>query len=457
MSFLKRWFGSDRERDEEQPEETTLSLPIFSNVPRAPAPTAHPNFPIFRVSAIDRPTNRAERGAIAQTRVRLREVFAPTQPVSERGQFAGRLGVLAKLIELIEQRSHVVVFGSRGIGKTSLMHVLADVARDAGYLVAYESCGTYSRFEEMFRAILGNIPTLYSSSVAPGEASAGGRLSDQLPAGSFTAREVGDICAQITGTRVLVILDEYDRLEDAGFRQNVAELIKNLSDRSARMQLLLAGVAADLQELIGYVPSIRRNVIGLPMPWMTQEEVQALIGLGEAATGIRFDPQVVEGIGILGNGSPYLLRLFSHHASMQALDDQRLIVTMEDLRGALDQILDESESRLGRWTVEQAHYLVAHFSLPFLGAVARAASTPDGSFRAGKLDLELAGMREAEALEALERIASKTGVLEAHRSTDVIEYRFRDEAMPNYLWLLVAREQFANASPEAGKGAAATI
>ncbi len=41
------------------------------------------------------------------------------------------------------------------------MHVLADVARDAGLIsVAYGSCGTYSRFEDMFGAILGDIPTL---------------------------------------------------------------------------------------------------------------------------------------------------------------------------------------------------------------------------------------------------------------------------------------------------------
>ncbi len=48
------------------------------------ASASRPDFPVFRASAIDRPTNRAERGAVAQTRVRLREIFAPTQPVADR-------------------------------------------------------------------------------------------------------------------------------------------------------------------------------------------------------------------------------------------------------------------------------------------------------------------------------------------------------------------------------------
>ena len=40
---------------------------------------------------------------------------------------------------------------------------------------------------------------------------------------------------RLVGTRVLVILDEYDRVVDVNFRREVAELIKNLSDRAARV------------------------------------------------------------------------------------------------------------------------------------------------------------------------------------------------------------------------------
>src|SRR5688572_20504882 len=87
-------------------------------------------FPTFLTSAMDRPQARGESDAILRARLVLRDIFTPTQPVTQRSRFAGRLGLLARLISIIEeQRSHVVVYGERGIGKTSLMHILADVAR----------------------------------------------------------------------------------------------------------------------------------------------------------------------------------------------------------------------------------------------------------------------------------------------------------------------------------------
>jgi len=184
---------------------------------------------------------------------------------------------------LEDQRAHVVLYGERGIGKTSLVHILADIARESRYHVAYASCGSGSRFDEIFRGVLKDIPMLYTKNANPAgrDVESGASLADLLPEGTFDARHLGDICATITGTRVLVILDEYDRIQDPSFRQSIAELVKNLSDRAARVQLVIAGVSANLQELVGYIPSIRRNVVGLPMPRLDSKEIAALIDIGE--------------------------------------------------------------------------------------------------------------------------------------------------------------------------------
>jgi len=149
--------------------------------------------------------------------------------------------------------------------------------------VAYASCGSGSRFDEIFRGVLKDIPMLYTKNANPAgrDVESGASLADLLPEGTFDARHLGDICATITGTRVLVILDEYDRIQDPSFRQSIAELVKNLSDRAARVQLVIAGVSANLQELVGYIPSIRRNVVGLPMPRLDSKEIAALIDIGE--------------------------------------------------------------------------------------------------------------------------------------------------------------------------------
>lgn len=263
-------------------------------------------YPTFRSSAVERGgMSRGEASRFMKARMTLRDVFTPAQPVTERSKFAGRLAVLARLIEILEeQRSHVVIYGERGIGKTSLVHILADIARESRYLVVYASCGAFSSFEDIFRAVLRDIPQLYLRDIDPsalGESQ--GSLADRLPEG-FDARQLAELLTQVTGTRVIIVLDEYDRAESDQFRQSVAELVKNLSDRAARVQLVLAGVASNLQQLIGYIPSIRRNIIGLPMPRLSSEEVRALIRIGEKSAGVSFDEDAIQAIESLSNGSP---------------------------------------------------------------------------------------------------------------------------------------------------------
>src|SRR3546814_8733355 len=78
--------------------------------------------------------------------------------------------------------------------------------------------------------------------------------------------------------------DEFDRATSRSFRRSIAELIKNLSDRSARVQLVVAGVAANFMELIEHIPSIRSNVLNLELPRMDDSEVDEMLQRSEEHT-----------------------------------------------------------------------------------------------------------------------------------------------------------------------------
>jgi MoxR-like ATPase len=63
---------------------------------------------------------------------RVGRVFSPGAPVDKYALFAGRREQVADVINAVNQRSqHVVLFGERGVGKTSLANVLGEIFIDA--------------------------------------------------------------------------------------------------------------------------------------------------------------------------------------------------------------------------------------------------------------------------------------------------------------------------------------
>ena len=269
------------------------------------------------------------------------------------------------------------------LGKTSVMHVLTQAARDARYLVVYVSCGADSNFDEVFRTIAAHIPMLFHSAVGPTspDVEKGKTLADILPKSTISPRIASDILAKIVGTRVVVVLDEFDRSSSEEFRQNVAELIKNLSDRLVRVQLVIAGVAGNLTELLEHIPSIQRNIFALQVPWMPPAEIRQLVRNGGELCGLNFDEEAEDAVVSAAHGSPYLATLLGHHAALGALDDQRVRVGRGDVLSAIGAAILEFQGRMsGRARVQLKKYSGSQWT-PYMGIVAGVSLLSNGAFR----------------------------------------------------------------------------
>lgn len=414
-------------------------------------------FPRFQSTAGDQLSSRATDRAAA-ARIKLRGAFTPSQPVTDRRMFAGRVEVLTTLIRSIEdQRVHVIMYGERGIGKTSLVHVLTQAAQDARYIVVYCSCGAASTFDEIFRAVAADVPLLFHRGFSPtaDEAEKGGTLADLLPASTLTPRLVADLFAKLTGTRVLVVLDEFDVCESPDFRRNIAELIKNLSDRSIRTQLVIAGVAADLTELVEHIPSIRRNIFALQVPKMNTAEVNHLVEAGETLSGMTFDKAATDFIVAVANGSPYLASLLGHHAGLAAIDKGRNAVNVEDVSVAVEQALTEFRGRISKHSLVQIDQTAKMGIRHALGVMAGAALFNNGRFDRHDLELlHLAGGGAATFKATIDDLASKKILLETCEDEYGRGYRFSEEAVPPYLWILAAHTRFLEGRRDATDGSA---
>lgn len=379
--------------------------------------------------------------ATVRRRIALRDVIGASQPVTDREHFAGRHDMLRQLISAVEQqRLHVVIYGERGIGKTSLLHVFAETAREARYTVLYGSCGSDTDFEGLFRAFAARIPRIYHRGVAPNSPEAEMRDNFDVMLGKgFGPRELADLLSDVAGTRIILILDEYDRVVDPSFRRDIAELIKNLSDRAARVQLVLAGVAMNLDEILGFAPSVRRNIVGLPMRPMTPSEVNDMIGIAENAAELEYAEAATQLITLMAGGSPYLVRLLAHHAGLAAIDARSQIVTEAHATTAVERVLTEWNASLPRRIQANLSRDEARAQWPMLIAAARAGAGADGLFSADEVVAELPEGHTAIAIEReLRKFVGPNDLLDAETRDGETRFRYRYPSIASLLLMSAA-------------------
>jgi len=323
-------------------------LPWIKSAPPQIDEDAEDSVPQFRLLASEMSLASSGRMGSSQALAlkALREAFTPTQPKQSVRLFAGRRRELKRIVSAIEEwKAHIVLFGERGYGKSSLANIVAEIARQGGITVLSCSCSAELTFEEMFRNFLREIPLPYRGVPGRGEAvkaeaaRAGGNFAALLPQGPFGATDLAETLRHLTDRHVIFRIDEFDRVRGEEIKNQIAEAIKNLSDVGARVTFLIVGVADDLDELLGKHPSIQRNVVGIHLSLMNEAELVQLIRAGEKAAGIAFQEEVRARIVALAQGLPYQAQLLCQQAGQVAIEDGAKTVGPQHLARAIDQAI----------------------------------------------------------------------------------------------------------------------
>jgi Cdc6-like AAA superfamily ATPase len=436
VSWFSRWFRKDVEQDAGEPGTDDVFTPVFAS-PRRSRET--PRLPGFSTSVSDMPTLDGG-GAFARLRGLIAKGFTPSHPVARADMFAGRLTLLKSLIRSIEhQQLHIVIYGDRGIGKTSLLNVLTELATQARYLVTRIACSEEGDFTDVFRRVMATIPLLYHTDYDPTSEAVerGDSFADLLPAGPVTVSAVSDLLSKVGGTRVLVLLDEFDRNKVPAFNRAVAELVKDLSDRSARVQLVIAGVAANLSDLIASAPSIRRNIIGIPVRRMEDDEIAELVELGAKTSDIGFEKDAMASIIATSCGSPYLASLISQHSGLNAIDRESRTVSRGDVAIAIQTVSDELALRLSRDSLHQIDK-VPDTARHTMAELAREAMVNGGIVPVDRLSDMLKKM-QSPAKGVLDDVLQH--LLNPIPNAPNGDLQFKEDGVSHYLWISNARNK----------------
>ena len=386
----------------------------------------------------DRLPSGAGRPAV---QTKLWEAFTPSRPKYSGRFFAGRRWALRRIITAVEQdQAHIVIYGPRGVGKTSLANVLAESASEVEYQVLRYPCGSDATFEDIFRGLLRSLPADNLGRATQARFAGVENLEQLLPEGEFGAADLTAILSQIKLDHAILIIDEFDRVESKQLKNQLAEAIKNLSDASARVTVIVIGIAHSLDELIGMHPSIQRHLVGIRLPLMTVSELERVVLAGAASSDVRFEDATRDMIVAFSKGLPYYAQLLSLHAGRTALMRGSMLVQMGDLRDALEMVLIESDP-LARASYETAtQEETDQHLIDILFAAATAPFDDYGTFTAEGAaemfaDSDGRKLPEAEIRQCLEDLAQQ-------ENARLIETWLMPTAETRYAFVLPAMRQY---------------
>ena len=261
--------------------------------------------------------------------------FSPTAPIDERSLFAGRVPQVHTLLRAVSQKGqHAILFGERGVGKTSLANVLSSFLGEAGsdkLLAPRINCDALDTFESVWRKVLDEIhlnrsaqPPGFTSQATSRSFSSATLLSD--PVSPESVRRALSTISRIAVP--ILIIDEFDRLPSDVKRQ-IADTIKTLSDHAVDVTVILVGVADSVMQLIEEHESVGRALVQVRMPRMSPEEIKQIINTGLQELDLRIETVALEQIVTLVQGLPHYAHLLGLHAAEIAHGKMAETITAE--------------------------------------------------------------------------------------------------------------------------------
>ena len=269
-------------------------------------------------------------------------VFTPSGPINTRALFAGRKEEILKIVDSVNSSGrHAILYGDRGVGKTSLATILKELFTEQPKVrICKINCEVNDTFPSVWDKALSEIHIDIEGANGTEHYTLNQWLDTNQYVGAGQIRKVLQIGNQYI-PELVIVFDEFDRLS-IDHRKMFADTIKDLADSLTSATIVLVGVANNVTELIAEHNSVSRNFAQIKMPPMTRTEIQQIIHNGLKNLNMNMTSDAYETIVTLAQGFPHYAHLLGKESALAALNNRRTEINSADVSVAIKEALKDN-------------------------------------------------------------------------------------------------------------------
>jgi uncharacterized protein len=289
---------------------------------------------------------------------RLKLFIRPSKPVDEPEMLHGRQKQLETIRRaLFADGRSVFIFGDRGVGKSSLAKIAASQYRNNRRDFLYIQCESSSTLSSVLLALArkAGVPETDGTERKYGfSASLSGfkythERTKKVDADKLVEPPSLDACVElivdimnVVGDKAIAVVDEFDAIHDIRERQRFGDLLKRLGDRGLDFKLILSGIGASLQHLLGGHLSSIRQLQTIELDRLSWDARWEIIEDAAGGCGVAIHHDLCVRIAAISNGFPHYVHLVTEKLLWRMFSDPAHVTdaTVEHYRGALDDAVE---------------------------------------------------------------------------------------------------------------------
>lgn len=288
--------------------------------------------------------------------------YTPSKPISSPSNLRGRDNEIQKILgALTTPGRHCMIYGDRGIGKSSLALSTLEGGRENQILsehVFQYRCIKQTTFKDIIEkpALFIDEAYKHDKTETTKKYGARARLLDIFSVEGSREEKITIEKEELTANKAatalhhleaVLLIDEFDVVADH-VKHEVAEFVKQLSDASSPFKILIVGIGSDGAALIAGHQSVIRCMHEIKLPRVEDKYLAEIIESGEEGLGLKFNAEIKKSIIEISSGFPYFTHLLCKECAEEAIRKSVAKIDRDVFEQALKDAVKKTEGQLKR-------------------------------------------------------------------------------------------------------------